>query len=235
MIADKKLFFIPPIARALQSDDPRRALEEAFEEIKELGKDDEYQEGYQQFKEFIKTALTPSDEAPEQRSRLLEDAIHRLLHDLATDTFEGDEEQKEALLATLTSYPDWNAEYLRIVEELQALFPPTIQLKIELLRKNQVVGSFPISPDPAVIRAITPGNYTFQLSNGRVLWEGALAKEDLIWAYAFPEKDLAMAAETETSQREPTRKISLLNGEITVSVFAGMENGHIRIESSEAV
>jgi len=233
MIADKKLFFIPPIARALQSDDPRRALEEAFEEIRELGKDDEYQEGYQQFKEFIKTALTPSDEAPEQRMRLLKDAIHRLLHDLATDTFEGDEDQKEALIATLRSYPEWEAEYIRIVEELKALFPSNIQLKVELLRGNQVIASIPISSDPAVIDAITPGNYTFQLSNSRILWEGPLGKEDLIWAYAFPEKDLAMAAETETSEREPTRKISLLNGEITISVFPGLEAGQIRIESAK--
>ena len=233
MIADKKLFFIPPIARALQSNDPRRALEKAFEEIRELGKDDEYQEGYQQFKEFIKTALTPSDEAPEQRMRLLKDAIHRLLHDLATDTFEGDEDQKEALIATLRSYPEWDAEYVRIVEGAQALFPPRIQLKVEVLRKNQIIGSFPISPDPAIISAITPGNYTVQFSNGRILWEGALVKEDLIWAYAFPGKDLAMAAETEVSQREPTRKISLLNGEITVSVFAGLETGQIRIESAK--
>ena len=106
MIANKKLFFIPPIARALQSDDPRRALEEAFEEIKELGKDDEYQEGYQQFKEFIKTALTPSDEVSDERVQLLKDAIFRLLYDLATDTFEGDDDQKEALLGVLRSYPE---------------------------------------------------------------------------------------------------------------------------------
>jgi len=233
MIADKKLFFIPTIARALQSDDPRRAMEEAFEEIRELGKEDEYKEGYQQFREFIKLALTPSDEASGQRVRLLKDAIYRLLHDLATDTFEGDEEQKEAMIGTLRSYPEWDAEYVRIVEEAQALFPPRIQLRVEVLRKTQIIGSFPISPDPAIIGAITPGNYTVQFSNGRILWEGELAKEDLIWAYAFPGKDLAMAAETEASQREPTRKISLLKGEITVSVFPGLETGQIRIESAE--
>jgi hypothetical protein len=163
----------------------------------------------------------------------LKDAIYRLLHDLATDTFEGDEEQKEAMIGTLRSYPEWDAEYVRIVEEAQALFPPRIQLRVEVLRKTQIIGSFPISPDPAIIGAITPGNYTVQFSNGRILWEGELAKEDLIWAYAFPEKDLAMAAETEVSQREPTRKISLLNGEITVSVFAGLETGQIRIESAK--
>jgi len=235
MIADRKLFFIPIIARALQSDDPRQSLEEAFEEIRELGKEDEYQEGYEQFREFIKTDMTSSAEDSELRVRLLKEAIHRLVHDLATDTFEGDEEQKEALLGILRSYPDWNAEYVRIVEEVRVLFPPGIELKLEVLKGNRRIGSFPISPAPATIGAITPGNYTVRFSNGRILWEGELAKEDLIWAYAFPGKDLAMAAETEASKREPTKKISLLNGEITLSVFAGLEAGRIRIESAKGL
>jgi len=235
MIADRKLFFIPIIARALQSDDPRQALEEAFEEIRELGKESEYQEGYEQFREFIKTAMASSAEDSEHRVRLLKEAIHRLVHDLATDTFEGGEEQKEALLGILRSFPDWNAEYIRIVEDLQGLFPPGIELKLEVLKGNRRIGSFPISPDPATIGAITPANYTVQFSNGRILWEGELSKEHLIRAYAFPEKDLAMAAETEASKREPTKKISLLNGEITLSVFAGLEAGRIRIESAKGL
>ena len=233
MIADKKLYFIPVIVRALQSGDPRRALEEAFEEIKELGKEAEYQEGYRQFKEFINTALTPSDEVSDERVQLLNDAIFRLLHDLATDTFEGDEEQKEALLGILRSYPEWDAEYIRIVKELQALFPTNIQLKVDLLRWDRVIGSFPLSPDPALIGSVTPGSYTVQFSNGRILWEGELSKEDLLWAYAFPGKDLAMAAETEASRGKPTRIISLLGGEIILSVFAGLESGQIRMEGGK--
>jgi hypothetical protein len=233
MIAEKKLYFIPVIARALQSDDPRRALEEAFEEIRELGKRAEYQEGYQQFREFIKTALTPSDEASDERVRLLNDAIFRLLHDLATDIFEGDEEQEEALLGILRSYPEWDAEYTRIVEELHALFPANIQLRVEVLKGDRIIGSFPLSPDPAVIGSVTPGSYTVQFSNGRVLWKGELSKEALIWAYAFPGKDLAMAAETEVSRGKHTRTISLLGGEIMLSVFAGLESGQIRMESGK--
>lgn len=235
MIADKKLFFIPIIARALQSHDPKQALEEALEEIRELGKESEYQEGYEQFREFIKTAMAPPAEDSEHRVRLLKEAIHRLVHDLAMDTFEGDEEQKESLLGALRSYPEWNAQYLRIVEELHGLFLPNMELKVEVLKGNRSIGSFPISPAPATIGAVTPGKYTVQFSNGRILWEGELAKEDLIWAYAFPGKDLAMAAETDASKREPTKKISLLNGEITLSVFAGLEAGQIRIESAKGL
>jgi hypothetical protein len=233
MIAEKKLYFIPVIVRALQSGDPRRALEEAFEEIKELGKEAEYQEGYQQFREFIKTAFTPSGKVSDERVQLLKDAIFRLLRDLATDTFEGDEDQKEALLGILRSYPEWDAEYIRITEKLQALFPPNIQLKVEVLRGDRVIGSFPVSPDPAIIGNVMPGRYTVRFSNSRILWEGELSKEDLLWAFAFPGRDLAMAAETEVSQGKPTRTISLLGGEIMLSVFAGLESGQIRMESGK--
>ena len=233
MIADKKLYFIPVIARALQSGDPRRALEEAFEEIKELGKEAEYQEGYQQFREFIKTALTPSGKVSDERVQLLKDAIFRLLRDLATDTFEGDEDQKEVLLGILRSYPEWDAEYIRMTEKLQALFPPNIQLRVELLRGDRIIGSFPLSPEPAVIGSVTPGSYTVQFSNGRVLWEGELSKEDLLWAFAFQGRDLAMAAATEVPRGKPTRTISLLGGEIMLSVFAGLESGQIRMESGK--
>jgi len=85
-----------------------------------------------------------------------------------------------------------------------------------------------VSPDPAIIGNVLPGRYTVRFSNGRVLWEGELSKEDLLWAYAFPGKDLAMAAETEVSQGKPTRTISLLSGEIMLSVFAGLESGQIK-------
>jgi hypothetical protein len=236
MTADKTLFFIPIIARALQSDDPRRAMEEAFEKIRELGKEDEYQEGYQQFAEFIKTALRPSDGTTSgQKVRLLKDAIHRLLHDLATDTFEGDDDRKEALIAALREIPELNAKYVQIKGEAQGLFLSKVQMNVEVLKENQLIGSFPISPDPAIIGAIAPGRYRVQFSNGRILWEGELLKEDLIWAYAFPGKDLAMAAETEASERKPTRKISLIEGEITIFVFAGIETGYIRIEIAKGI
>jgi hypothetical protein len=235
MTADKTLFFIPIIARALQSGDPRRAMEEAFDQIRELGGSAEYKEGFRQFMEFIKAAIKPSDEDTSgQKLKLLKDAIDRLLYDLATDTFEGDEEQKEALIAALREIPEWEAAYVRI-KERQGLFPSEAQMKIEVLKENRLIGSYPISPDPAIIGAIAPGRYTIQFSNGRLLWEGELLKEDLIWTYAFPGKDLAMAAETELPQRNPTKEISLLDGEITISIFAGLETGHIRIDSAKGI
>lgn len=236
MSGDKKLYFIPIIAKALVSNEPRRAMEEAFEEIKEIGTGEDYKEGFQQFMEFIKTAIGPADETtPWQNLQLLEAAIHRLLYDLATGTFEGGEEQKEALIASLKDIPEWNARYVRLKRATQNLIPSNLPLKIEVLRKNLVIGAVPVSSRPAILGEIAPGSYTLRFSNGRILWEGDLGKEDLIWAFAFPGKDFAMAAETEAPQRKPTRKITLAGGEITLFVFAGLETGHIMLETDKGI
>jgi len=42
-----------------------------------------------------------------------------------------------------------------------------------------------------------------------------------------------MAAKTETLQQEPTRKISLLDGELVIHVFAGLESGRLLIKSGK--
>jgi len=233
MADSKNLYFIPIIARALQSDDPRQAMEEAFDEIKDLGKQAEYKEGLQQFMDFVKTSFDPSDQISEQKMELIRNALYRLIYDLSTGTYDGDEKQEEDLLATLKKNPEWNAEYERIKEEAQALILTEKPLELEFSREDQVIGSYPVSPDPTYIRSITPGKYRIRFSNGRLLWEGNLKKKDLIWASAFPEKELEMAAETEMTQRRPTRTIHLLDGEITLSVFAGLESGQIRIRSGK--
>jgi hypothetical protein len=74
-----------------------------------------------------------------------------------------------------------------------------------------------------------PGKHKVRLSNGRVLWEGDLEKEDLIWAFAFPERDLPMAAQTESHVQEPTKTLSLLEGELIMYVYAGLESGKMRL------
>ena len=119
--------------------------------------------------------------------------------------------------------------------EAGAFLAKETTIEVEILKGDQVIGTFSFSGDPAYISPVTPGKYMARFSNGRVLWEGKLTKEDLIWAFAFPEKDLAMAAETEPSQRETTKTITLLEGEIEIRVFAGLESGKIVIESGKGI
>ena len=235
MTDSKRLYFIPIIAHALSSDDPKRAMEEAFSEIRELGNLPEYEEGFRQFLEFVKSAITPSVQDTKERIQQIKNAIYRLIYDLATDTFDGDEKQKDALIKAFRSIPEWKGEYERIKEEAQAFQAPETPMEVEVLKGDRIIGSSAISTEPTYISPISPGRYTVRFSNGRVLWEGDILREDVIWAYAYPGKDLPMAAETEPSQREPTRTLSLLNGELIIQVFAGLETGGIRLNSGQSI
>ena len=235
MTDSKRLYFIPIIARALSSDDPKRAMEEAFSEIRKLGNQPEYEEGLRQFLEFVKSAITPSAQDSEERIQQIKNAIHALIYDLATDTFDGDEKQKDALIKAFRSIPECNVEYERIKEEAQAFQAPETPMEVEVLKGDRIIGSSAISPESTSISSISPGSYKIRFSNGRVLWEGDILREDVIWAFAYPEKDLPMAAETEPSQRKPTRTLHLLNGELIMQVFAGLESGEIRLNSGQSI
>ena len=235
MTDSKRLYFIPIIACALSSDDPKRAMEEAFSEIRKLGNQPEYEEGLRQFLEFVKSAITPSAQDSEERIQQIKNAIHALIYDLATDTFDGDEERKDDLIKAFRNIPEWKAEYERIKEEAQAFQAPETPMEVEVLKGDRIIGSSAISTEPTYISPISPGRYTVRFSNGRVLWEGDILGKDVIWAFAYPEKDLPMAAETEPLQREPMRTLYLLNGELIIQIFAGLESGEIRLNSGQSI
>ena len=231
MADSKKLYFIPIIAQALDSDDPKRAMKRAFDEIQQLGNQPEYQKGYRQFLEFVKTAVKPSGEKMDRKNQMIRNAIHRLIYDLVTDTFDGDEGHKNALMNAIMSDPEWGAEYERIKNEARDYLASEATLEIEVLKDDHLIGSVSAIKDSDMVGPIFPGKYSVRFSNGRVLWEGDITREDVIWTYAFPGKDLPMAAETEPLQQEPTRTLTFLDGELTIYVFAGLESGRLRIKS----
>lgn len=231
MTENNRLYFIPIIARAISSENPRQAMDEAFDEIQQLGNQPEYQEGYRQFLEFVKTAIKPSGEETDRKNQMIRNAIHRLIYDLVTDTFDGDEDQKNALINAIKSNPEWGVEYERIKDEAQDYLASEGTLEIEVLKDDHLIGSVSAIKDSDMVGPIFPGKYSFRFSNGRVLWEGDITREDVIWTYAFPGKDLLMAAETESLQQEPTRTLTFLDGELTINVFAGLESGRLRIKS----
>ena len=229
----KRLYFIPLLARAIESGDQDHAMTMAFDEIQRLGSQPGYEEGFWQFQEFVKSAIFPSGEEPDRKIQPIRDAIYRIISDLAAGTFEGDEKQKETIINVVKNNPRWNEEFERIKIEAQSFLAPDTPIEIEVLKEDQVIGSSTLSTEPSSIIPIFPGRYTVRFSNGRILWEGNLAREDVLWAYAYPETDLPLAAETEDTQQEPVKTISLLNGELVIEVFAGLESGRMTIKSEK--
>ena len=230
MAENKGLYFISILSRALRSDQPEQAMKEAFDEISILGLKPGYGNGYSQFQKFVKEAFEPSEpDSPLVLNRIRE-AIYRLMYALATDTFEGSEEQKKLLISEFEKDPEWSSEYLKIQEEFQDSTDLESPLSFEILKDDQSFGSYPIGDSLLKIRGISIGVYTIRLSNGRVLWEDRLTREDVLWTYAFPDKELPMAAETEPLEKTPARTISLLEGEFVMKIIPGLESAMISIE-----
>ena len=225
----KGLFFIKMITKAFEDQDPEGSLKEAFREIQRLGNHPDYEQGFRQFQRFIQSTIDASTPWSTEMYHRIQNAVNELVYELATDTFEGSEEQKTRLISLITSHPKWHTEYDRIKEELKSTLGPQPVIEIEIIRDNETIASKPLAQTEIMIKGITPGLYQIGLSTGMLLWEGQLAEEDLIWSSAFPERDLPMAAETELSDWEPTKIISILDGEIVIHIFAGLESGEIKI------
>lgn len=98
-------------------------------------------------------------------------------------------------------------------------------------REDVLVATVRLERAPAgqVVDGIAPGQYRLMLDTGRVLWRGCLTEEDLLWAKAFPGRPLAMAADSTSARRRPSRRIDLLGGAVIVRVHAGMESGSLEI------
>jgi hypothetical protein len=233
MANNKRLYFIPIIAKALESDDQEQAMREAFDKVEVLGSKPEYEEGYRQFQQFVKAALDACKDAPESKLEFMRNAIHRLIYDLAVGTFEGDEEQRKTLIDSLKSIPEWGAEYERTKREAMDFLPTHEALEIEIIRGDKVISSFAHPTTPTTVSAVRPGTYILRFSNGRVIWEGNFSREDLVWTFAFPGEEFPMAAKTEPHKAKPTKTMSLLDGELVMQVFAGLESGKLVLLSEK--
>lgn len=228
----KNLYFLPLIDEALGSDEPEEALKDAFAAIRKLGKKPEYERGYAQFRKFMKAHVEAYAQVPGYEL-IMREAIYHLIDDLATDTYEGSEEEKQALIEALSRNSKWRTEYEHAKETLAEFRTPSPELAIEVLKDGKTIASFPVSEIPFSLTDIEPGRYTVRLSNGRVLWEGLLDKKHLLWWEAYGDSDLPMAAKTEKDAPRPTVSESLMDGDVTMDVIPDLQSGEIRFSHGE--
>jgi hypothetical protein len=225
------LFFIPIIAGALQSNDPKKALREAFHEIKSSGQKAEYQQMYAQFQKFMETV---SQYGEAQSDISFGDAVVKeLILDLAIGTFDSDSFEQDAALALIHSNKEWQNLYEQILAQLKGESETGYEVSIE--RNNHPVGTFSLIKEgrSQLLKNMYPGHYTLKLDTGRVIWDGELSQKDLIWSQAHPGKPLKLAADTEEKVILPKREISLLGDKIVLQVFPGVESGTLGIKIKE--
>ena len=223
------LYFIPILAEALKAPQVEEALRGAFARIRSLGQQPQYKQGLLQFEEFIH--LVNQYRQQEGSSSLNETMIRTSMIDLATNTFEGTGQERQAILDALSSHPNWKDQYDRLVAEIEQHQRAAAVTRVALLRDGEPLGFVEVrgGSGRGTVNGVTPGSYSLQLDTGRVVWEGSLMEEDLLWTKAFPGQPLSLAADTGEQRARPTQRLEIFSGEIILQVFAGPESGSVEI------
>jgi hypothetical protein len=222
---NEDLYFIPIIDMAFRQAEPETALKNAFDEIKRLGKQKQYTEGFSNFKSFMGQVC--------KYQQLQEsDSMHQLIAEIATETFDGTEKEKQAVLKSIMSHPEFKVMHEALCRGAGEDSDRQATVLIQFVSGKRLIGelAFAEIPGRKSIEGILPGSYTLKLDIGRVIWEGDLTGKDLIWTEAFGAKKLDLAAETEKIKRQPARKVVLLAGDVILRTFAGVESGSIEVE-----
>jgi len=219
------LYFIPVLEKAFQEAESKTALKNAFDEIERLGKQKQYREGFSNFNRFM-------GQVCKYQELWKSDSMHQLIATIATGTFEGAEKEKQVALESIISHPEFKAKYEAVCREVGEDSGKHTTAIIQVFSGKRLIGemAFAKAIGCESIEGIFPGSYTLKLDIGRVIWKGNLAGKDLIWTEAFGAKRLDLAAETEDVERQPTRKIVLLDEDVVLRTFAGIESGSIEVE-----
>lgn len=224
------LFFIAILDRALHRSDPKSSLAHALAEIKHLGQQPRYREGLANFHRFMRQVRI-------RRDVIENDRIHQAILEIGGDTFRGSKKDKQRLLDLIHSQPQWQDDYEKLCEQLAEITPQDRSVTILLFHEENVVGqrTFPDGLGRQSLSGIRTGSYRLQLTTGQVIWEKALSKQDLLWQNAYPQAPLDMAAKSQKSDKAPTGQWTLLDGELIVRVYPGVESGWLEIELIEVM
>ena len=97
-----------------------------------------------------------------------------------------------------------------------------------LEREGQDIAT--LTGDAMSAAGLRPGHYQLKLDSGRMIWEAALSEQQLLWTSAHPGRPLEVAAESAERRERPTLEVALLEGELILRVYPGIEAGLLRLE-----
>jgi len=232
MNQNNNLYFIKILERTFSSSDLKQSLNKAFKEIAGKGTLPEYEEGFNNFQMFIKAIDKHLSGDPELVERFKIDQWKSKMLDLITGTFKGSGDEKLELIGFIQTNPELFSSYEQIREELKKFLPKVFPIQIEIEKDGEMLGKHEFDRDTAniTIKNISTGFYRVLLSTGRLLWEGNLPEEKLLWVKAYPQQKLPVAAETEPLKQRPTLTESLITDEIVLEVYPGIESGIILLK-----
>lgn len=225
------MFFLKIIADALQKSDRKKALKEGFDEIEQLGSRPEYQQGFKQFQVFMMEIRRHIDDpmtTDTELNALLEEIQLQLISGVLQETWE----EEQACLELINAHPGWKKRFERLFLDETKAEVPEGPVTIIIDKDGKPYRTIAISKPFFIqsLKNIGPGQYRFRLETGRLIGEEDLTKNDLLWGYAYPGENLRLAADTGYPKPRPKRTIKLLNGEVNINVFPGIDSGRLELE-----
>jgi hypothetical protein len=227
----KNLYWLRMIMDAFNAPGREKALGEAFRAIVARGQAPAYAEGLRQFEAFMeevgRQALVNERDLEAAVSALADNIIISL----ATGAFGGSKIDEEEALAFISSRATWKEKLESVRADLRAETEPRAAMSLTVARDGVDIETVPVSSEclSHSIKRVLPGHYELKLSTGLLLWEDELGQEDIEWSAAFPGHALDFAAATEELEGKPTREVSVLDGEILLQIFPGVEAGRMVI------
>lgn len=225
------LYFLPILMMALQhGDDVAGAMQKAQLAIQHLGRQDRFQDGFSQFNALMA-------EISDHHNLWLEASLAERLYDLAANTVEEKTTASPELLKLMRQFTDCETLYHLLCQVMRHK-PASPDLPVvNVVRDGDLLGermSRPVSGQ-ITIKDIHPGQYRIELDTGRIVWQGDLLDQDLLWQKAYPHAPLEMAAESQESDLTPTIERVLLDGELIIRIYPGVESGWLEIEFVEEI
>jgi hypothetical protein len=231
MSENNGLYFIRLLQQAYNSSDRQKAFGAALEEIRSKGNLPEYRDGFENFQFFLKVldeyAYTKTDIVSDLKAGILEAKVI----DILTDTFAGSDKERQTIIDVLKADPRFLSEFQSLKAEIEEFLPRGSSIMIKIEKDGQLFASFAYSPssERSLVKGITPGSYSIKLSTGLLIWQGKLSEKELIWTKAFPREKVKAAAETKAIGQKTSHSEPLLNGELTLEIFPGLESGAIQL------
>ncbi len=221
-----ELFFIPILARALEHRDRPAALRAAFREIAQRGRAATDARGYEQFLVFMDNVQAARTEYDTLRRLDEYDEITHAAFDGAGHPAEAERVGRELLHTS-----EQLDAYTRLFEELSELDDGESVAYVEVRRDGESIDVVRLERGrtTSCSTGVVPGSYEIRLDSGRLLWHGALRAQDCVWRDAFPGEPFHMAADTPEADHRPAQQFILMNGEVTIRVYPGLEAGHLEL------
>jgi hypothetical protein len=221
------LLFLKILQEAFEQEDTRQSVRQAVAQIKARASEASFARGYDNFRAFAETIESMMTRDSNLSQTLHDSLVHDCLLSFLTDDAEGTNLDEDYLLSIIAENPDLQ----QLKDEISSLITEDLEPEIEVLRNGELLASTVCTEGsmPILVPGLTPGEYTVQLSNGRVLLSKRLESRDLRWKQAFPDKEYPAAAMTELTEGTATHSVSLLGNWLILEIYPGIESGILRI------